>query len=117
MTELASILISHAFELRNIIHKKHLQSKKYNEHNILKDYYLKIIELTDEFAENYQGKFNLLVKYPEVRLDKNKSPYELISEFNDYLNKVRNNFTSEIQSSLDDIQNLNNSTLYLLNMD
>lgn len=53
------------FELRTNIHKQHLATFSYAEHIALNEFYDGILNITDRFAEAYQGRFNTRI-YSEV---------------------------------------------------
>ena len=51
-------IIDEMFEVRTSIHKEHLATSSYAEHIALNEFYDGILEITDRFAEAYQGRFN-----------------------------------------------------------
>lgn len=51
----ANKILNRLFEMRDNTHVLHLQTKSYAEHLALNQFYDAVVDLADEFAENYQG--------------------------------------------------------------
>ena len=51
----ANEVLNKYFEMRDNSHIAHLQTSKYGQHKILNKFYDNILDLADEFAEQYQG--------------------------------------------------------------
>ena len=111
----ASILIALCFESRTKAHFAHLQTKSYAEHKALDDFYNEIIELTDEFAESYQGRFGIIDAYPDINLSCTCGLH-IIETVRDWLDANRSTCGSypELQNVIDDIVELCNDTIYKL---
>lgn len=111
----AAYLVGLCFEARNLAHKFHLATTSYAQHKALEEYYNGIIELADSYAENYQGRHDLLTNYPQITLTA-ATPIELVEEVRNWIDANRQDCGdfSELQNIIDDIQALNNSTLYKL---
>jgi hypothetical protein len=63
--KLAAELVMRCFHSRTAAHVLHLKSKSYSEHMALHDFYDEIVDLTDAFAEMYQGEYmTLLNEHP-----------------------------------------------------
>ena len=109
-------LIGSAFALRNAIHKIHLQTLKYSEHKALNSYYDSIVDLVDTFAESYQGRTTIIKEYPQIA-EPQGDARTLIGMFRSFLDEVRSTIQyPELQNTIDEIQTLNNQTLYLLQL-
>lgn len=48
------------FLARDVTHSVHLNTRSYSKHKALQRFYENIIELADNFAEAYQGKYGLM---------------------------------------------------------
>ena len=108
-------LISLLFEARTQSHIFHLQSKSYAQHVALGSYYEGIIDLADSIAENYQGRYEIIKSYPKVSVN-STDPTKMIEQVRSWIDKNRKECCeeSEIQNIIDEVQSLNNSTLYKL---
>jgi hypothetical protein len=108
-------LIALCFESRTKAHYAHLQTKSYSEHKALDDYYNSIIDLTDGFAESYQGRFGVITSYPEIKITFT-SCVEIIKTTRDWIDANRSNCGSfsELQNAIDSIVELCNDTIYKL---
>ena len=108
-------LIALCFESRTKAHYAHLQTKSYSEHKALDDYYNSIIDLTDEYAESYQGRFGIITSYPEIKITFS-SCVEIIKTTRDWIDENRSDCGSfsELQNAIDDIVELCNDTIYKL---
>jgi hypothetical protein len=108
-------LIALLFDARNKAHQAHLQTTSYAQHKALDEYYNSIIDLADSLAENHQGRFGIITQYPTV--SNPTDPIMLITTVRSWIdsNRAECGEYSEIQNIIDEVQSLNNSTLYKLN--
>lgn len=108
-------LISLLFEARTQSHIFHLQSKAYAQHRALGSYYEDVLDLADSIAENYQGRYEIIKSYPKVSVN-STDPVKMIEQVRSWIDKNRADCCkeSEIQNIIDEVQSLNNSTLYKL---
>lgn len=112
----AAYLISWCFATRNAAHVFHLQTNSFAAHKALDTFYNSIVDLTDTFAESYQGRYGVIKQYPTVSLDSYTVPVELVRELRTFIDNIRiqcGEF-SELQNEIDNIVGLCNKTLYLL---
>jgi len=111
----AGALIALCFESRTKAHIAHLQTKSYSEHKALDTFYNSIIDLTDGFAESYQGRFGIIKNYPEMRIDYTDC-VDIIKTLRDWIdvNRVNCGAFSELQNTIDTIVELCNDTIYKL---
>jgi len=116
----ASMLVVLCFELRNRAHISHLQETgvgSYARHKALNDYYERIVDYADSFAEAFQGRYGIL-SYPmsQELLEPNIGIVCSINAFRSWVDANRASCGSEpeLQNLIDNIQALNNSTLYKL---
>lgn len=96
-------------------HLLHLQTDSFAKHMALGEYYKEIIELTDQFAEAYQGKYKIITGYTEdyhVESD----PVKYLEKIKKYVEQYRKKLPqdTELQNIIDEIADLINSTLYKL---
>lgn len=96
-------------------HILHLKSRSYSEHMALGAFYDELSDLTDNYAEAYQGKYGIIEGYTEdYELPDLAIPY--LMEKNDYIKLLRAGLPqdSELQNIIDEIVALIDSTLYKL---
>ena len=108
--------VSLLFEARDISHNYHLKSKSYSEHIALNEFYSKILELTDEFVETYQGQYGIINITNEEKSDINL-PINYLMSFVDKIRKY--NFSLDVKDShlkniIDEMTALTYKTLYKL---
>ena len=108
-------LISLIFEARTRAHILHLQTKSFAAHMALGSYYSGLVDLADSIAENYQGRYGIITDYPKMNLTAS-DPVKLVEQVRSWVDKNRKACAkeSEIQNIIDELQSLNNSTLYKL---
>lgn len=108
-------LIAMLFDARTKAHMLHLQTKSFSAHKALNDYYDEIVDIADSLAEAYQGRYGIITIYPKISSDA-KDPVELITQVRSWIDTNRKDCSpySEIQNIIDEMQDLNNSTLYKL---
>lgn len=93
----------------------HLQTKSYAVHVALNGYYDAIVGIADSLAEAFQGREGIITIYPLVHCDA-RNPVKLIEGVRSWIDENRESCSeySEIQNIIDELQDLNNSTLYKL---
>jgi DNA-binding ferritin-like protein len=108
-------LISILFAARTQAHIFHLQTKSYSQHMALNSYYDGLIDSADSLAEAYQGREGIIEEYPKVSVV-TSDPIKLVEQVRSWVDKNRKSCSqySEIQNLIDELQDLNNSTLYKL---
>ena len=96
-------------------HILHLQTKSYAVHVALGSYYNDLNELTDSYAEAYQGKYGIIEGYT-TEYELPSAPLEYIILMNDYIKIARQELPqdSELQNIIDEIVALHDSTIYKL---
>lgn len=113
-TEMMSLLL----HSKTQAHTFHLQCKSYAEHMALNNYYDSIDGLTDALVESYQGKYSILKGYKNYPIEDYKDTTSTINYLKDLCDKVCDLRTcckdSYIQSQIDLVCELINSTLYKL---
>lgn len=108
--------IARLFAARTAAHMNHLQTKSFAEHKALDSFYTDIVDLSDSFAETYQGIYGLIASYPSVSLPSGKA-VDWIQSLRDWLKKTKAascKDASELGNIHDEICALCASTLYKL---
>lgn len=59
-------LVAKLFEVRQVSHNFHLQTKSYSQHEALGDFYEKLLEFSDDLIETYQGQYGIITGYEEL---------------------------------------------------
>lgn len=107
-------LIALVFDARNKAHIAHLQTTSYAQHMALDEYYNSIIDVADEIAENYQGRYGIINNYPTV--SNPTDPIQLVTTMRSWIDANRKDCGEEpeIQNLIDELQSIHNKTLYKL---
>ena len=115
--KIAGKFVGILFVSRTLTHILHLNTDSYSKHKALKTFYTEIENLADDFAEQYQGKYNVLLDIP-ILSAKDTDPIKYIEDTRDYIDKtmylVCDKECTALQNTIDEIENLCNSTLYKL---
>jgi len=56
----AADFVGHLFLARDVAHSVHLNTRSFAKHSALNEFYDGIVDLTDKFAEAYQGRHGLI---------------------------------------------------------
>lgn len=116
-----SEIVSKLFHSRDVAHLFHLKTKKYNKHKALQEYYENVIDLIDDFCEQYQENKRVL----DIKIDMvDINDINLVGYFEDLLNYLKlqkeeifnSNHFSNLQAIIDDILGLIAKLLYLLKL-
>jgi len=111
-------MVSKLLHSRTQSHVFHLQTKSYAEHKALQDYYEDVVDLIDEITESYQGKYGIIEGYKSYDIVKYQNNSQIIKYFQDLENdveKLRETIKeSYLQSEIDNVTKLINSTIYKL---
>lgn len=115
MNEDAAEFIATLLHSSTVAHFMHLSTDSYAAHKALGHYYEKIIDLADDFAEAYQGRYNKIKKYPE-EFHTAADPEKYLKSMQGFVDEARTDLPqdSEIQNIIDEISQLIDSTLYKL---
>jgi Zn-dependent M32 family carboxypeptidase len=111
-------MVSKLLHSRTQSHVFHLQTKSYAEHKALQNYYEDVVDLIDEITESYQGKYGIIEGYKSYDIVKYQNNSQIIKYFQDLENdveKLRETIKeSYLQSEIDNVTKLINSTIYKL---
>lgn len=115
MDDDAAEFIAALLHSSTVAHFMHLSTDSYAAHKALGGYYEKIVDLADQFAEAYQGRYNKIKKYPE-EFHSAKEPVKYLKSMQAFVDEARGDLPqdSEIQNIIDEISHLIDSTLYKL---
>lgn len=103
---------------RDVTHSVHLNTRSYAKHKALGGFYDKIIDLSDDFAEAYQGRHGLIGPVTLHSAKKTTNVVEFLEDSLSDIEKARYEVCEEkdtaIQNIIDEIVGLYLSTLYKL---
>lgn len=111
----AATFVAVLFHSGTNAHFMHLQTKSYSAHKALGSFYESIIELADEWAEAFQGKYDVIQSYP-TEFHVAKDPLQYMEQLDTFVETIRKALPqdSELQNLVDNIASLINSTAYKL---
>ena len=100
-------------------HLMHWTTSSYSQHKTLGKYYSKIIDLADDFAEAFMGKYEqfLITDFP-ADYHAATDPIEYLEGLSDFVSESRQHLPqdSELQQLIDNIEELIDQTLFLLKL-
>jgi hypothetical protein len=106
------------FLARDVTHSAHLNTRSYAKHKALGKFYEGIIDLADNFAEAYQGKYGLIGPITLMSAKKTNNVVEFlegqVDELMEMRYKVVDKDCTPIQNIIDEIFGLYYTTLYKL---
>jgi hypothetical protein len=113
--ESAAAFVSVLFHSATNTHFMHLQTKSYAQHKALQKYYEAIVDLTDSYAEAYQGCYDIITNYPKD-FHLATDPLKYITQIKDFVDDIRKDLPqdSELNNLVDSIADQIDSTLYKL---
>ena len=108
-------LVMQLFHARTNAHVLHLRTRSYAAHKALNEFYDDIVDLSDDLAESYQGRYGIQ-DYPELPYKPESDPVMMLRGLRRYIddNRLVMCQHTEIQNIIDEIVTLLNSTLYKL---
>ncbi len=115
MNENVAMFVATLFHSGTNTHFFHLSTNSYSQHKALGNFYESIIELADDYAEAYMGRYEQLKSFPSTyHLPKDPLKYlESLKTFVDEANKDLPK-EQELVNIVAEIQQLIDSTLYKL---
>ena len=106
------------FLARDVTHSVHLNTRSYSKHKALQKFYENIIELADNFAEAYQGKYGLMGPITLQSAKKNTNVIDFLKGQLDEIEldryKLCDKDETALQNLIDEVEALYLSTLYKL---
>lgn len=113
-----SEFIGTLFLARDVAHSVHLNTRSYAKHKALDAFYHGVIDLADNFAEVYQGKYGLIGGIVLQTAKATANVVELLQSQVDEIEKVRYGLVDKnctvLQNIIDEIVALYLSTIYKL---
>jgi hypothetical protein len=110
--------IGNLFLARDVTHSVHLNTRSYAKHKALNKFYISIIELADDFAEAYQGKYGLIgpIELQSAKKTNNVVEFleDMVKTIMDSRYDVVEKECTPLQNIIDEILALFYSTLYKL---
>ena len=96
-------------------HFFHWSTNSYAQHKALGKYYEQIIELVDQYAEAYMGRYEQLKKFPE-EFHTETDPLKYLEAMKNFVAEARKELPQDtaLQNLIDEIADLINSTIYKL---
>ena len=96
-------------------HFFHWSTDSFSKHMALGEYYDGIVDLTDQFAESYMGKYGKFTAFPSV-YHQPKDPVRYLESLQNFVKEARQDLPqdSELQNIIDEIADLINTTAYKL---
>jgi DNA-binding ferritin-like protein len=113
--ESAAAFVSVLFHSATNTHFMHLQTKSYAQHKALQKYYESIVDLTDSYAEAYQGCYDIITGYPKD-FHLATDPVKYLTQIKAFVNDIRKDLPqdSELNNLVDGIADQIDLTLYKL---
>ena len=106
------------FLARDVTHSVHLNTRSYAKHKALQKFYTNIIDLADDFAETYQGRYGLLGPISLMSAKKTSNVIEFLENQLAEIESVRYDICDKddtpLQNLIDGIIELYLTTLYKL---
>ena len=111
----AATFVSVLFHSGTNAHFMHLQTPSFSAHSALNDYYHQIIDLTDAWAEAYQGSYEIIRDYPNT-FHADTDPTKYLTKIKEFVKDYRVHLPedTQLQNLVDEIAALIDSTLYKL---
>lgn len=115
MDDEAAEFIAALLHSSTVAHFMHLSTDSFSAHKALGRYYTRIVDLVDNFAEAYQGRYSKIKKYPD-EYHSGTDPVKYLKSIQKFVDESRQDLPqdSEIQNIIDEISQLISSTLYKL---
>ena len=109
-------LIGHLFLARDVTHSVHLNTRSYAKHKALGGFYEDIIDLADDLAEAYQGRYGLIGPITLHSAKKTNNVVEFLEDSLEEVRRERKEYKDDtaLQNIIDEIEGLYLSTLYKL---
>jgi DNA-binding ferritin-like protein len=115
MNDDAAEFVAQLLHSSTITHFMHLSTDSYSQHKALGKFYEQIIDLTDRFAEAYQGRYEKIKNYPSD-FHSATEPVTYLKKLQRFVDESRKDLPDDttIQNIIDEIVELIDSTLYKL---
>jgi len=115
MNDEVALFVSTLLHSGTNTHFMHWSTNSFAKHSALGEYYTEIIDLVDQFAEAYMGRYEQLKSFPDdFHLE--TDPVAYLDKIKTFVEQARQHLPqdTELQNLVDEIADLINSTLYKL---
>jgi len=106
------------FLARDVAHSVHLNTRSFSKHSALNDFYDNILDLTDKFAEAYQGRHGLIGPITLMSAKKTGNILEFLEDSLSEVEKMRYDVCKKedtpLQNIIDEIVGQYLSSIYKL---
>lgn len=117
----AEQFVSNLLAIRDGAHIAHWKTTSYAEHKALQEFYEKLLDLTDQFVEQYQGYYGERMDIYRGELDSGAEMKEQLETGMEWIESNRyeicDKTESPLQNTIDEIVRLYQTTLYLLTLE
>jgi len=115
MNEEVAEFVAQLLHSSTVTHFMHWATNSYAKHKALGKYYEQIIELVDQYAEAYMGRYEQLKNFPE-EFHSEKDPIKYLEAMKNFVAEARKELPQDtaLQNLIDEIADLINSTIYKL---
>jgi RNA binding exosome subunit len=118
--EKAEIFVSDLLVARDAAHIAHWKTTSYAEHKALQEFYEAILELTDQFVEQYQGYYGERMDINQGELDNSFEIKKLLESCMEWIETNRYEICDKsetpLQNTIDEVVRQFQSTLYMLTL-
>lgn len=108
------------FLARDITHRIHLKTPSFAEHKTLEEFYNAIIPLADDFAQQYQGRYQIRLEIPYVTNKYKGTVSEVLRQEMEWIEANRQQIVprteTALQNVIDEIVGLYQNILYQLTL-
>jgi DNA-binding ferritin-like protein len=114
----AADFVGMLFLARDVVHSVHLNTRSYAKHKALQKFYENIIDVADDFAETYQGRYGLIGPISLMSAKKTTNVIEFLegqlAEIEEARYDICDKTDTPLQQLIDNIVELYLRTLYKL---
>ena len=117
MGNTAAEFVGMLFLAREIAHRIHLKTASFAEHKTLNEFYEGIVPLADDFAQQFQGKFDIRLDIPYVNNIYKGTISQFLRQQMDWIESNRQQIVPRTETALhnviDEVVGLYQNILYL----
>ena len=119
-TNAAGELVGMLFGARNLAHTIHLKTSSFAEHKTLEEFYSGIVPLADNFAQQFQGRYDIRLDIPVVPNKYKGTIAQVLRQQMDWIEGNRQQIAPRTETALhntiDEIVGLYQNILYQLTL-
>ena len=111
----AADCVAHLLHTSTVTHLMHWSTGSYAQHKALQKYYEGIVDLADQYAEAYMGRYEKLTEF-SAECHLSTDPIAYLQGVQQFVVDAREHLPddTELQNIIDEIADLINSTIYKL---